>query len=55
MLWYMYFGLLFSNVDFYNDIIGYLILVLCFVIEIDKINFIKFKLVYIYINLFILV
>lgn len=48
MLWYMYFGLLFSNVDFYNDIIGYLILV-CFVIEIDKFYFIEFKLVYIYI------
>lgn len=44
----MYFGLLFSNVDFYIDIIGYLILV-CFVIEIDKFYFIEFKLVYIYI------
>lgn len=41
MLWYMYLCLLFSNVDFYNDIIDYLILVLCFVIEIDKFCFIK--------------
>lgn len=41
MSWYMYLGLLFSNVDFYNDTIDYPTLALCFVTEIDKFSFIK--------------
>lgn len=44
----MYPGLLFSNVDFYNDTIDYPTLA-CFVIEIDKFYFTEFKLVYIHI------
>lgn len=48
MSWYMYLGLLFSNVDFYIDTIGYPTLA-CFVIEIDKFYFTEFKLVYIHI------
>lgn len=51
----MYPRLLFSNVDFHNDTIDHPTLALCFVIEIDKINFTKFKLEYTYINLFTLV